>query len=106
MAYKQSYAGVGDLLRADFMVADMHARAERVKLAAEAIAPVGKTSDGDKHPGRYKASFTVESGIRHGRTSRAVGRVVNDSPEAFLVEWGNRNTPRYRVLGKSLGAAK
>jgi hypothetical protein len=103
--YEQSYQGVGELLRADFLIAEMHRRAERVKVVAEATAPVGKASDGDTHPGRYKASFSVESGIREGKKPRAVGRVVNDSPEAFMVEWGNRNVPRHRTLGKALHGA-
>lgn len=87
--FKGSYRGIGELLRADFIVADMIARAERVKAVAEAYAPVDAESD---HPGRYKESFKVSGGVRAGkrggRTRRAYGRVTNTAPEAFWVEYG------------------
>lgn len=100
---RPSYRGIGEMLRADFMLADMVRRAEEVKATAESIAPVYEQG---RHPGRYKAAFRVEADPRGGhRHDRAVGRVVNDSPEAFIVEYGNRNTPRHRTLGKALDAA-
>lgn len=105
--FKPSRKGIGELLRADFIVADMIARAERVKAVAEAYAPVDAGSD---HPGRYKASFSVSGGVRgasysrenalprgvagpqgprvQGRTRRAYGRVTNSAPEAIWVEYG------------------
>lgn len=101
--FKGSYKGIGEMLRSDFMVEVMRVQAERVKAVAEAIAPVGSEADGDKHPGLYKSSFRVESGVREGKKPRAVGRVVNDAPYAFHVEFGSKDTPKHRTLGKALG---
>jgi hypothetical protein len=101
--YEASYTGIGEMLVAPFMVAEMRRRAEKVKAAAEAAAPV---DEGGTHPGRYKASFHVDSGVREGKTRRAYGEVTNDSPEAFYVEYGTKKTPRHRTLGTALDAAK
>jgi hypothetical protein len=71
-----------NLLQADFMVAEMHRRAERVKEAAEASAP--------QDTGEYRSSFKVETvrdgGIHH---DRAEGRVVNTDPAALPIEFGH-----------------
>lgn len=111
--YNASYSGIGQLLRADFIQADMLARAELVKALAEAIAPVDTGSD---HPGRYKESFSVSGSIAgrretrqavsgpllpgqtrnslggaliHGaRSRRARATVTNSAPEAIYVEYG------------------
>lgn len=98
--YKGNYRGLGQMLNAEFMVQAMHRRAEKGKAYAESIAPVYVPGP---HPGRYKASFTTSAG-KHGgnKHDRAYGRLENTSEEAFWVEWGNRNVPRHRVLGKSL----
>lgn len=102
--FNTNYRGVGDMLRSDFMVAEMRKRAEKVRAQAEATAPV---DTGGPHPGRYKGSFAVESGIRsQDGDRRAYGRVTNDAPEAFFVEFGTKNNPRHRTLGKALDAAK
>lgn len=101
-----SYSGIGQLLCADFIEADMLRHAERVKAVAEASAPVAK-SPKDRHRGRYKASFSVSSGIREGkRNRRACGRVVNTAPEARFVEFGAKGVPRYRTLGNALISAR
>lgn len=102
-SFRGSYKGIGDLLCADFIQADMLRRAEKVKTVAEASAPVAKTG---RHRGRYKASFRASAGIQRGRTRRAYGRVVNTAPEAFFVEYGTRDTPRHRTLGNALMAAE
>lgn len=99
--YKASYKGIGDLLSAKFMQAEMYNRANKVKAVAEAIAPVGDGPDA----GEYKASFEVSSGVRTEPTRRAYGRVENTSDHAFYVEYGTKDTPRHRVLGRALEAA-
>lgn len=99
--FKASYNGIGDMLRSEFMQAAMEARALRVKARAEATAPVYEQGS---HPGRYKASFHVTSGVRHAKTSRAYGRCYNDSPEALYVEYGNVNTPAHHTLLAALDA--
>lgn len=100
-----SYSGIGQLLCADFIEADMLRRAEKVRAAAEAAAPVSR-SPKDRHRGRYKASFQASAGIREGKSRRACGRVVNTAPEARFVEFGAKGVPRYRTLGNALMAAR
>lgn len=100
--YKHDYAAFGvEVLQADFMVAEMLRRAEKVKAFAEAIAPVGDPAT-DPHSGRYKESFSVESGVEgEGRHRRAFGRVINSSPDAVLVEYVNGD----HVMSRALDAA-
>lgn len=101
--FNASYTGIGELLKAPFIEADMRARAERVMAAAIAAAPTDPTSD---HPGRYKASFSVSSGLRQ---DRAYGRVTNDAPEAVWVEYGRgeyittRTTPDGKTYTVTIG---
>jgi len=101
--YRHDYDAFGEhVLRAPWMIAEMARRGEKVKAAAEASAPVDETSP---HPGRYKDSFHLATGIREGHKSRAYAEVYNDAPEAPFVEFGTKNTPRHRTLGKALGEA-
>lgn len=79
------------------MKAEMVRRAEKVKAAAEADAPV--------YTGRYKDSFKIESGIRDEPTRRAYARVENDSPEAVYVEFGTKNNEAHHTLQRALEAA-
>jgi hypothetical protein len=103
MAFRWDYKGGAEMLSMPGMQAEMRRRAEHVQQAAEASAPVGRGPDA----GRYKRSFTTTSGVRdRGRSRRVFGRVTNDAPEALYVEYGNRNTPRHRTLGRALDAAK
>jgi hypothetical protein len=101
--FTPSYSGIGEMLRSEFMQAEMHARAEAARALAEAIAPVYEQGP---HPGRYKAAFTVESGVRHEKTARAYGRLENHSPEAFFVEYGTRNNPAHHVLVRASDAMR
>jgi hypothetical protein len=104
MAFRWDYKGGGEMLTMPGMQAEMRRRAENVQAAAEASAPVYRRG---ADAGRYKRSFTTTSGVRdRGRSRRAFGRVTNDAPEALYVEYGNRNTPRHRTLGRALDAAK
>jgi hypothetical protein len=105
--YRHQYKNFGDaVLRSEWMVAEMRRRAEAVKAAAEALAPVGDPAT-DSHAGRYKASFRAEAGIRKASqgSRRAVGRVINDSPEALAVEYGTRNNEARHVMTSALDAA-
>lgn len=102
--FSADYQGIGEMLCSEEIQADMRARAERIAAAAEADAPVGPVSD--PHAGRYKASFSVESGVREGKTRRAYGRVTNDAPEAVMVEYGNKNIDAHHTLGRALDAAR
>lgn len=101
--FRPSYSGIGELLTADFMQAEMLRRAEKVKEAAEAIAP-----DAPPYGAGYKYEFEVEGGVKESKkgTRRAVGRVTNKSEHAIWVEFGGRHTPKHRTLGKALDAAR
>lgn len=98
--YQQDYQGVGEMLRAPFMVAEMLRRAKLVEARAIALAP-----DAAPYGEGYIASFEVESGVREGKHPRAYATVRNTSPHARHVEFGNGNTPKHRTLGKALDAA-
>lgn len=102
--FKASYAGIGEMLNAPWMVADMHARAERVKVRAEATAPYDRNDPDGIH---YRDAFEVESG-KHGGVhhDRAYGRVTNTDQAALAVEYGNRNTPRHATLRRALEAGR
>jgi hypothetical protein len=105
--YRHQYKSFGDaVLRSEWMQAEMLRRAEAVKAAAEGDAPVGDPKK-DPHSGRYKASFRAEAGIRKPSqgSRRAVGRVINDSPEAPAVEFGTRNNEARHVMTSALDAA-
>lgn len=104
--FHASYEGIGELLRSPMMEAEMRRRAEKIKPAAESAAPIGDPAT-DTHPGRYKASFRVVSGRAGGvKGDRAFGRVLNDAPEAFYVEWGTSRQPARHVLLNAAAAAR
>ena len=95
--FNPDHAGVGRMLRAEFMRLAMDKHAEGIKARAMVMAPVG--GDRDPHAGRYKGSFHVRSHNRGGATNdRAEAVVYNDSPEAFWVEFGHRGQEPYHVL--------
>jgi hypothetical protein len=100
--YDASYEGIGELLRADFIQAEMRRRAEKVMALAEATAP-----DYTPYGVGYKYEFEVTSGIKTSKagTKRAYGRVTNHSDHAIWVEYGGQNTPAHRTLGRALRAA-
>lgn len=98
--FKPDHAGVGRMLRSDFMERAMRVKAEGIMARAVALAPVGRGRD--KHPGRYKASFHIRSHSRGGATrDRAEAIVYNDAPEALYVEYGHRGAEPYRVLARA-----
>jgi len=100
--FRASYSGIGELLRSDFMQAEMRRRAEKVKDLAQATAP-----DAPPYGVGYKYEFEVTSGIKVSKrgTKRAYGRVTNHSEHAIWVEFGGENTPAHRTLGRALRAA-
>jgi hypothetical protein len=100
--FDPDYKGIGELLCADFMIAEMARRAENVKGTAEATAP-----DAVPLGVGYKYEFEVTSGVKVSKkgTKRAYGRVTNHSDHARAVEYGLGNTPKHRTLGRALDAA-
>lgn len=100
--FRPDHEGVGRMLRSDWMEATMVKRAELIRARAIALAPVGSRSDGDAHPGRYKASFHIRSHSRGGATrDRAEAVLYNDSPEAYYVEFARWGAEPYRVLARA-----
>lgn len=88
--YQADYRGIGEhILQAEWMRAHLVERAERLKAAAIAIAPEGDPSAGDEHPGHYKESFEVTSGVQHRKTSRVYARVTNTARYAAAIEFGH-----------------
>jgi len=101
--FKLYYTPFGDhVLRAEWMKAEMLRRAEAVKALAESIAP-----DYPPLGVGYKESFEVDVDVRAtGRGGRrACATVKNTSDHAGIVEFGGKETPAHRTLGKALGAA-
>jgi hypothetical protein len=101
--FRPSFKGIGEMLTAEFMQAEMLRRAEQVKVRAQATAP-----DAPPIGVGYKEDFEVTSGVKTSKkgTRRAYGRVTNNSDHARAVEYGFGDTPRHRTLGKALDAAK
>jgi hypothetical protein len=95
--YEHNYRAFGnEVLRSGFMREQMESRAHVIMLTARRFSPF--------ETGRYIESFEVTSGVTQtGRTRRAYGRVTNTAPHAMAVEFGWRNTPRYRPLGRAIG---
>jgi len=100
--FNASYKGLGELLVAEFIRAEMVRRAEKVKARAEATAP-DYTPFGEG----YKYEFEVVAGTKRSKkgTRRAVATVRNRSHHALWVEMGGQNTPKHRTLGKALSEA-
>jgi hypothetical protein len=104
--FKASYSGIGRMIRSDYMLAEMMRRGANVMAVAIATAPVGDPET-DEHSGRYKASFELHGenfgGTKH---NRAEAKVINTSPEALYVEYGNRgNEPYHTMLHALIGGS-
>lgn len=87
-----------ELLNADWMEAEMLARAERGKEFAESIAP-----DAPPYGVGYISSFEVKSG-KHGgiHGDRAYAELSNSSEHAVYVEFGNGHDNGDHVLGRAM----
>jgi hypothetical protein len=92
-----------DALNSAAMEAQGRQAAERVMERAVEISPVGDPLEGDEHPGLYKRSWRVESGLNGGPTSRtAWGRVLNDTSYSPYVERGNsEGAPPQHILRRA-----
>jgi hypothetical protein len=104
--YNASYEGIGQMLRSKEMQAAMHALAEKVMVRAQAIAPFDPDDPDGMH---YRDAFEVSSGVREPtgtQTARAYGRVTNADSAAIFVEFGTKNNPKHRTLGRALDALK
>lgn len=98
--YRADYAGIGQMLRSEFMEAAMVALAERAKQVAEATAPYDPA--GTTH---FRDSFEVTSrrdgGHEHDRASASL---VNTDDAALWIELGTSDTPAHHTMAKALDA--
>jgi hypothetical protein len=100
-----SYSGIGEMLRSEFMKAEMKRRADRVRDLAAATAPVGPARD--PHRGEFKSGFRSRAVNRGGRKDdRAAGYVENADPRAMHIEFGTSRTPAHHTLRNALHAAQ
>lgn len=97
------YRDFGALLCGPEMLALMDVTVQKLKAAAEAIAPIGDSHE-DDHPGLYRSSFETETGVASNGLpgKRAYGRLTNTAPYAAAVEWGNRRAPAQHVMARAL----
>lgn len=94
--FKLKRKGVGQMLQAPWMQAEMLRRAERIKGIAQATSPVDESSP---DPGRYQRSWETDSTSRGGRRrDRAVAYVRNPTYYARWVEYGTEKVPAHHVL--------
>ncbi|MFE9828492.1 hypothetical protein ACFYPK_07480 [Streptomyces halstedii] len=105
--YRGNFNGIGKLLRMPGVQLACRAAALEIKEVAEMHAPVGDPAK-DRHAGLYKRSFDVvpvETDVPWRGTPRirAGARVINTAPHAWVVEYGNGQTPRYAPFQKALG---
>lgn len=104
--FRASYSGIGQMIRSPGVEKEMGRRARLVKARAEATAQVGDPRT-DPHSGRYRDSFRVETGRNGGwKKDRAYGRVINDAPEAFYIEYGTSKVDAQHTLLNAAHAAK
>jgi hypothetical protein len=98
--FEASYHGIGEMIRSEFMLAEMARRGSNIFAVAVATAPVGHLPR-DMHAGRYKASFGMELNRRGGiHNDRAEAKVTNDAFEAIFVEYGHEgdNEPYHTLF--------
>lgn len=86
------------LLNAEWMVAEMRARAERGLAFAESVAP-----DAPPYGEGYIASFHVDAGRDGGvHRDRAYATLSNDDDAAVYIEFGTERTEAQHVLTRAL----
>lgn len=108
--YTGRYTGLAAMLKQPWLQAPCMVAAEKIKAAAQSVAPVGDPEE-DSHPGLYRASFAVlpiykNVPFRGQRRIRPAARVVNTAPHAWRVEHGDGRVPRYAPLSRAIDAVK
>jgi hypothetical protein len=99
-SYSGNLAGVNALLNSPMVSEMLLKKATEVMERAKDIAPVGDPAT-DPHSGRYRNGFRVE--VRYNALRRRPEAVViNDSPEALMVEKGTSNNEPFNVLARAL----
>ena len=100
--FRASYKGIGELLTAPFIKAEMERRGAKVLARAKATAP-DYTPIGVGYIDDFELVVDVKESKRGTRRARA--RVRNKSNHALWVEMGGQNTPKHRTLGRALSEA-
>lgn len=94
--FDPSFQGIGEMLRADFIQAEMQRRAGKGMEFAVSTAPFDPHSKDGTH---YKEQFRVDA---RPRVDRACAALVNDDPAAFQIEVGTSDTPAHRTMTRAL----
>lgn len=98
--FNPSFAGIGEMLNADFMEAEMLRRARAGQDFAASVAPFDEKSRDGTH---YIAGFETSSGTHGGyRHDRAFGRLQNNDAAALWIELGSKHNAAHHILGRSL----
>lgn len=88
VSYKPNHSDIARYLNSAEIYKVVRRRAEKGKLFAKSISPVGTPPD-DDHPGQYKASFEVSrTEVVINDTPHATAKLENTAPYAAAVEWG------------------
>ena len=105
--YVGSYEGIGQMLRSDFLKAEMARRGAAVLAQCIATAPVYHGDWVDPHRGRYKDSFSMTTTSAGGwKGDRAAAIIENSAPEARWVEFGTgRQRAHHTMLNALMSAA-
>ena len=98
--FKADYAGIGEMLRSDFIGAALYTKAQAVRAMAEATAPYDKNNST-----HFRDSFHVSEPSVLAGGDRVVVQVFNDDSAAVQIELGTSRTPAHRTLTKALDAA-
>lgn len=114
MAYRSKYvgkyAGLGRMVSRPWLAKPCRDAAVKIMHAAQAVSPTGDPEE-DRHPGLYRASFSVEPinknvPFRGQPRQRFGAQVVNSAGHAWRVEHGDGRVPRYAPLRTALDAVK
>ena len=107
VSFSTNYDGIHAMLNMPEIVKTINGHADRVMGVCVATAPVGSPAEPDKHAGRYKAAFHTAVFMHHGaKKDRPEGYVINDSPDAFWVEFGHHGREPYATIRRALFGAR
>ena len=95
VTFKANRSGIRQIARSPEVLRLLEKRADRVRDAAVALAPV--------ESGTYKRSFKTYSFLtQYGGFQRGMATVVNEAPYAAAVEFGNARRRGEHVLARAL----
>lgn len=86
------------VLEDELMLAKLIEEARIAQAFWKSIAPVGKASDGDKHPGQYRDSIEFE--VKRSEEKSKV-RVYTKDYKAHWIEFGAKHMPKYACMEKT-----